>query len=241
MTRRPAWASSPRTTPRGLCSISRATSIRPERALDALPHLLPAEWRFVVSIVVRSEGLPEALGGEAFLLPSWPHRGQDDAKPLVHLQRSSEPCGISGATLLVAEAVCLEGGALPVDRAREAVLDAIESLLPFIERHYLVVDSPHDGRPLWDMRSGKRKEVDRAALRVSGGSLDAEPMAARWRVESANLLRPWRRTDPHAARGRLHPGTERAPCPRSGGGATRRVERGEAHHPHRPAQRANAA
>ena len=155
----------------------------PARALDALPHLLPAEWRFVVSIVVRSEGLPEPLGGEAFLLPSWPQRGHDDAKPLVHLQRSAEPCGIAGATLLVAEAVCLEGGSLPVDRAREAVLDAIESLLPFIERHYLVIDSPHDGRPLWDMRSGTRREVDRAALRASGGSLDAEPMAARWRVD----------------------------------------------------------
>ncbi len=155
----------------------------PARALDALPHLLPAEWRFVVSIVVRSEGLPEPLGGEAFLLPSWPHRGQDDAKPLVHLQRSTDPCGVAGATLLIAEAVCFEGGSLPIDRAREAVLGAIESLLPFIERHYLVIDSPHDGRPLWDLRSGTRKEIDRAALRASGGSLDAEPMAARWRVD----------------------------------------------------------
>jgi hypothetical protein len=63
------------------------------------------------------------------------------------------------------------------------VLAALESLLPFIERHYLMVDSPHDGRPLWDYRSGKRKEVDRAALRATRGSLDAEPMAARWRVE----------------------------------------------------------
>jgi phytoene dehydrogenase-like protein len=155
----------------------------PRRALAALPHLLPGEWRFVVSIVVRNEGLPEPLGGEAFLLPTWPHRGQDDEKPLVHLQRSSEPCGIAGATLLIAEAICAEGASLPLDRAREMVLRTIESLLPFIERHYLIVDSPHDGRPLWDLRSGARKDVDRAALRVSGGSLDAEPMAARWRVD----------------------------------------------------------
>ncbi len=155
----------------------------PRRALALLPHLLPAEWRFVVSIVVRSEGLPEPLGGEAFLLPAWPHRGQDDGKPLIHLQRSGEPCGIAGATLLIAEAICTEGASLPLDRARETVLATIESLLPFIERHYLLVDSPHDGRPLWDFRSGVRKEVVRAALRVSGGSLDAEPMTARWRVD----------------------------------------------------------
>jgi hypothetical protein len=153
------------------------------RALAALPHLIPAEWRFVVSIVVREEGLPPPLGDESFLLPAWPHRGLGATMPLIHLQRRREPCGIPGATLLVADAAFSEGTPLPVTRAREAVLAALESLLPFIERHYLMVDSPHDGRPLWDYRSGKRKEVDRAALRATRGSLDAEPMAARWRVE----------------------------------------------------------
>jgi glycine/D-amino acid oxidase-like deaminating enzyme len=155
----------------------------PRRALVTLPHLLPAEWRFVVSIVVRNEGLPEALADEAFLLPAWPHRALDPSTPLVHLQRRREPCGIEGATLLVAEAAFPEGSPLPVSRAREAVLAAIEAMLPFVERHYLVVDSPHDGRPLWDMRSGSRVEVDRGALRATGGSLDAEPMSARWHVE----------------------------------------------------------
>jgi NAD(P)-binding Rossmann-like domain len=153
------------------------------RALAALPHLIPAEWRFVVSIVVREEGLPPPLGDESFLLPAWPHRGLGATMPLVHLQRRREPCGIPGATLLVADAAFSEGTPLPVTRAREAVLAALESLLPFLEKHYLMVDSPHDGRPLWDYRSGKRKEVDRAALRATRGSLDAEPMAARWRVE----------------------------------------------------------
>jgi hypothetical protein len=153
------------------------------RALAALPHLVPAEWRFVLSIVARDEGLPSSLGDESFLLPAWPHRGLDASMPLLHLQRRREPCGIAGATLLVAEAAFSEGTPLPVTRAREAVLAGLESLLPFIEKHYLVVDSPHDGRPLWDYRSGKRREVDRAALRASRGSLDAEPMAARWRVD----------------------------------------------------------
>lgn len=155
----------------------------PRRALSALPHLVPAEWRFVMSIVARDEGLPVPLADEAFLLPAWPHRALDPSTPLVHLQRRRGPCGIEGATLLVAEAAFPEGSPLPVARAREAVLAAIESLLPFIERHYLVIDSPHDARPLWDHRSGTRKEVDRAALRASGGSLDSEPMAARWHIE----------------------------------------------------------
>ena len=156
----------------------------PRRALAALPHLLPTEWRFVVSIVLRDEGVPSPLADEAFLLPGWPHRGLGASTPLVHLQRRREPCGIPGATLLVAEATFPEGSPLPVTRAREAVLSAVESLLPFVERHYLVVDSPHDGRPLWDYRAGTRKEVERPALRASGGSLDAEPMVARWLVDA---------------------------------------------------------
>ncbi len=153
------------------------------RALAAVPHLIPEEWRFVVSIVVREEGLPAPLGDEAFLLPA----ARAGRASHVHLQRRREPCGIPGATLLVAETTLSDESELPLTRARESVLAAIQSLLPFIERHYLLVDSPHDGRPLWDFRSGRRKDVDRGALRASGGSPDAEPMAARWHVEEPGL------------------------------------------------------
>ena len=49
--------------------------------------------------------------------------------------------------------------------------------LPFVERHYLVVDSPHDGRPLWDYRSRAPGRWSTArSCRASGASLDAEPM-----------------------------------------------------------------
>src|SRR5215472_18128732 len=57
----------------------------PRRALLALPHLLPAESRFVISIVVRDEGLPVPLADEAFLLPARPLRSSDASTPLVHL------------------------------------------------------------------------------------------------------------------------------------------------------------
>jgi hypothetical protein len=155
----------------------------PRRSIAALPRLVPAEWRFVVSMVVLQDGLPAALGEEAFLLPEWPHRGKTPAKAPVHLQRRREPCGIEGATLLVAEAAFPVGTSLPVAQAREAVLAVVESLLPYIERHYLVVDSPNDGRPLWDFRSGRRVDIDRTGLRPTGGSLEPEPMAASWHID----------------------------------------------------------
>jgi hypothetical protein len=137
-----------------------------------------------MSIVLRDEGLPGPLSDEAFLLPTGPGRIGHGIAPVVHLQRWRPPCGIPGATLLVAEAnLPEEGSMLPLSRAREAVLSVIEGLLPFVERHYLVIDSPNDGRPLWDRRGESPREVDRAALRGGGGSLEAEPMAARWRVD----------------------------------------------------------
>ena len=91
--------------------------------------------------------------------------------------------GSPGTTLLVAEALLSERGLLRKGDAREAVLETVEQFLPFVERHYLVVDSPHDGRPLWDYRSGKRVDVDRSELRMGGGSNDAEAMVPRWGVE----------------------------------------------------------
>lgn len=154
----------------------------PARAVAALPRLVPSEWRFVTSIVVRDEGLPAALGEEAFLLP-----GGSRGSTFVHLQRRREPCGIPGATLLVAEALLPEASERTVARARDVVLGAIADVLPFVGRHVLLVDSPHDGRPLWDHRSGRRVEVDRGALRAGGGSLDGEAMTARWHVDAPSM------------------------------------------------------
>lgn len=155
----------------------------PRRAMSALPRLLPREFRFVVSLVVRDEAVPESLAEEAIVLPSWPHRAFDPSKPMIHLQRLSRSAGAPGTTLLVAEALFPDGSPVPIGGARESVVRALEQFLPFIERSYVVIDSPHDGRPLWDYRSGERTQVDRASLRASGGSLEAESMTPRWEAD----------------------------------------------------------
>lgn len=156
---------------------------RPEKA----PSVEIADQRFVVSIVARPEGLPAPLATESFLLPK---RG-----PRVHLQRS--PLATPGTALLVAEAF-VDG---PVKNARKEVLGTVLEMLPFLERHVLVVDSPHDGLPLWDFRRPtpadprigekawdlRAQLVDRARIRASGGSLEAEPMIPRYRVSPMQL------------------------------------------------------
>ena len=152
------------------------------RVLEAMPRLVPVAHRFVVSAVVHSRGLPALLAAESFLLPTAPLTTPVPRRPVVHLQ-----CTRDGETaLLVAEAL-LDDDALPLEKAREAVLATVEQFLPFLERHYLMVDSPHDGRPLWDYRSGTRKNVDRALLRAGGGSLEPEAMIPKWRSDPAQL------------------------------------------------------
>jgi hypothetical protein len=150
-----------------------------------MPELSIPEGRFIVSFVVKNAGVPEALAAEAFLLPN--RRGETTRRPVVHLQRLDGLSGAPGTTLLVAEALLAERGLLRPGDAREAVVETVEQFLPFVERHYLLVDSPHDGRPLWDFRTGKRHDVDRLQLRAGGGSLEAEGMVPRWAVSGGDL------------------------------------------------------
>lgn len=156
-------------------------------AQRAWPRLTSTVGRFIVSLIVANEGLPEPLAAEAFLLPSRGSR-PDPRRPLVHLQRFSGD-GISetpGETLLVAETLLPKRGVLSLLEAREAVLATLFEHLPFLERHLRVVDSPHDGLPLVDYTSGFRREIDRIHLRE--GVPDPEPMARLWSVEPSGYL-----------------------------------------------------
>lgn len=149
------------------------------RALASMPNVSARARRFVVSMCVRDEGVPLPLAQESFLIPD-----KASGRPEVHLQRHSVG---EGRTLLVAEALLDAHRPELFHAAREAVLGTVEELLPFVERHYLIVDSPHDGRSLWDFRSGKRKSVDRALFRATGSSIDAEGMTAQWEIEPPQL------------------------------------------------------
>ena len=153
------------------------------------PTLTITENRFVVSLVVRPEGVPRPLATESFLLPA---KGA-----VVHLQKA--PGAAPNTVLLVAEVILAEGASLA--RAREDVLTTIFEFLPFVEKHALVCDSPHDGRPLWDFRNAtagdpkvgpaawglRAQNVDRARLRGFGGSLEPEPMIPRFVVTPPQL------------------------------------------------------
>jgi phytoene dehydrogenase-like protein len=161
-----------------------------KQAKNAWPQLRAEASRFVVSLRVKSAGLPDALPAESFVLPER-YAKRDPRSPALRLSRLSpraldENDADADGTLLVAEALLPARGALTLLEARDAVLGTLREQLPFLDRSLSLVDSTHDGLPLWDFRSGNRREVERAHL--SGASINAEPMDRLWSMEPAGYL-----------------------------------------------------
>ncbi len=160
-----------------------------KKAVQEWPQLTASVGRFVVSLVVRTEGLAPSLATETFLLP---HDSihPDPRQPVVHLQRydnwASAPDARSTETLLVAEALLPADGVLTLSEARGAVMNTLQHHFPFLERHLVVVDSPHDGLPLEDYSRGERIEIDR--IHVTTSSPRPEYMEHQWSVEPMGYL-----------------------------------------------------
>jgi hypothetical protein len=92
---------------------------------------------------------------------------------------------------LVVEALIPARAGEPLDGVgRERILEMLGRALPFFDRHLVVVDSPHDGRPLWhyesDGSAGSVKKIER--IRLHGASASAEPMVTQWSVDGPSYL-----------------------------------------------------
>ncbi|MCU0656091.1 MAG: phytoene dehydrogenase [Polyangiaceae bacterium] len=151
-------------------------------ALREWPRVSPTVGRFVVSLVVRETGVPAALGREALLLDQTPGLTYDPWRLPLRIHREALP---GGEALLVAEALLPLRGSLPLTEARSAVLAVIARYFPWLHRHLVVVDSPHDGLPAWLYDHGKRSEIDRISLH--GGSIRPEPMVFQYTVEDPSF------------------------------------------------------
>ena len=127
------------------------------------PVLTISMRRFAMTVVIASEGLPASIGREAIII---------DGSQLMRLEVLRE--GEFVTLALEMETAVDE----PLRNLRERALTLLERYLPFVERHYRLIDSPHDGLPLWDFRSGKKVDVSREGLRAEGGMAKAEGMAA---------------------------------------------------------------
>jgi phytoene dehydrogenase-like protein len=168
-----------------------------KRAQREWPRITSSTGRFVVSLLVRPEGLPEPLGAESFVLPgdrppqpprpraAGPARSTPPAqRPTIHLQRVGRSG--EGEELLVAEVLLPDRGPLALHEARQAVLNTLVAELPFLERHLVVVDSVHDGLPVWVYENGRRRALERVVLK--GASSTPEPMIRQLDVDPPGYL-----------------------------------------------------
>ncbi|MCU0685303.1 MAG: phytoene dehydrogenase [Polyangiaceae bacterium] len=179
------------------------------RAQRHWPRVTPTLGRFVLSLVVKREGVPDPLGAESIVFGQAPGSPPDPRRPTLRLQRTdrmSGPSVMGGASgaagasvatgasppehvLLVAETILPlppARGGLPATEAREAVLGTLRMHLPWLEQHLVACDSPHDGRALWFYAQGERREIDR--IHVRGASLRAEPMEPLYDVDPPSFF-----------------------------------------------------
>jgi hypothetical protein len=114
----------------------------PRRLLDAAA-LRPAYHRYLVHLVAPIDALPDALGLCAFA-------ARDLGAPLeganalaLHLTD-----GYGQHAVLSVETLAKDPSPGALAELRRGVLDHINAIFPFVERHLLLVHSPHDGIPV---------------------------------------------------------------------------------------------
>ena len=151
-------------------------------AEDQWPQLTPSCGRFVTSIIVKADGVPQAMPHESFVIPS--ARLDPRRSPILRVQRlaTDDP----SHELLVCEMRFEVDGALTLFEAREATLKTLASQIPFIRTKLVIVDSVHDGLPLWDFRGTSRKEIERVNLQ--GTQTTPEVMAFQWALDRPGFL-----------------------------------------------------
>jgi phytoene dehydrogenase-like protein len=230
-----------------------------KRAQREWPRITSSAGRFVVSLVVRREGLPEPLGPEAFVLPgdrplvrgraATSGRSAPPAqRPTVHLQRVGRTSSSMGLRP-IPRRVRRRGAARrrdppprprparPRGRAAGRAHDAGR-------RAAVPGAAPRRGR-LGARRApgvglgGRPAPLNRsghAPRRLGRARADAPPARGR----PAGLPGPGRRAHPRPHRAHPAPRPQRPAGPRPGGRAPRRLGRRAPRHPDRPPQGADA-
>lgn len=122
-------------------------------------------YRYTLNVLMAAEGVPMGMARDVFFLrdPTRP----PIAENLLHVQ--AEPADEQGRRLLCVEALVPRRGVEDVgdyvESLRERILGSLGDLVPFLGKHVLLVDSPHDGRDPQDMLRGEVTKAEEAWTR----------------------------------------------------------------------------
>lgn len=139
------------------CEVADLLRLVPDRSpfeeiFERIGEPQPRWFRYTLNCVVRSEGIPEGMAPDVFLVRD-PDRARG-AETLLHVE--THPPDELGRSLLCVQTLLPRRGIEDVtgyvEGARERVRTALADLVPFLEDHLLYVDSPHDGRDVEDVR-----------------------------------------------------------------------------------------
>lgn len=141
------------------CDLAELLRLLPDRGpfedvFEKLGEPQPRYYRYTLNVVLAAEGVPVGMARDVFHLRD-PRRELEDDN-LLHVE--AHPVDKLGRRLLCVEALLPRRGIEEVsgylEGTRERLLDALREFVPFLDRHLLFVDSPHDGRSLLDVQSG---------------------------------------------------------------------------------------
>lgn len=111
-------------------------------------------YRYTLNLILGPDGIPAAMARDVFYLRR-ARRSLSDENAL-HLQAETLE---DGRRLLTVEALLPRRAVEEIPEflasMRERIVRSLETLLPFLRSHLELVDSPHDGRDVQDLTSGK--------------------------------------------------------------------------------------
>ncbi len=122
----------------------------PDRAVfeplfERIGEPLLRHYRYTLNVVIRSQGLPPGMGHSLYLLRNNP-TARVGAELRVRVERMSQAHTlISLEALLPSRKVEDDASFLPT--VRPGMLAGLRELVPFVDQHLLLVDSPHDDLP----------------------------------------------------------------------------------------------
>ncbi len=128
--------------------VALAGSEAPRRLREIASSIRPACYRYTLCMLVRPEALPEGMGARVIAVkdPAKPNLEENAFSITVGLPPPRQPRQIPiWIECLVSASASESLGYLSVVRAR--LRDELLRIMPFHDRHLLVVASPHDGLP----------------------------------------------------------------------------------------------
>ncbi len=127
-----------------------------EELFERIGEPVVRHYRYTLNLLVAAGGVPEGMSRDVFFLRD-PDRPAAEANAL---RIQADPPDAQGRRLVCVEALLPRRGIEDVSEylggVRERILASLGELVPFLGDHLELIDSPHDGREVFDVKNRAR-------------------------------------------------------------------------------------